>query len=150
MKKVLFIMVAIFFLLGITTRSAAQPAPKAGESVVAPQVPAVPEVVPQGSLPAPQVVSPALETPPAWIVSALETIYKIPVIGPLVAKVMQWLGVLAVIMTSLLVFLLTSVRALMGVANFAGLISFAAWLEVFKDSKIIYYLKYFSLGNAQK
>lgn len=95
-------------------------------------------------------VSPAIETPPQWLVEALKLVYGLPTIGPILAKVMQWAGVLAVILTSLVAFLLGIVAILKPVANWAGLKNFAILLDEFKNSKIMYYLKYLSMFNAQK
>lgn len=93
----------------------------------------------------------AVETPPDWLLSALQYLYDVPFVGPIMVKVAQWFGVIVTIVTAFTAFLMVSVRALMGVLNLAGLVAFAAKLDAFKDGKIMWYLKYISaLFNAPK
>lgn len=88
--------------------------------------------------------------PPSWVLGVLEAAKSLPVVGPIVTKVAIYLGVLCSILTALVCFLLTSLKAVSGVANIAGLAEFTTKLESFKTGPIMYWLKYFSMYNAQK
>jgi len=140
MKLSILFLLVFFLSFGLLPESLAQDAASAVAAPVVPVVEAAPVVE------APKV----LEQPPEWLVKTLEHIYAIPVVGPVVAKAVQWLGVIAVILSSLVAFLMVSVRALIPVLNYARLASFAMALQKFEASKVMYYLKYFSLFNAKK
>lgn len=95
---------------------------------------------------APQVI----EAPPEWLVKSLSYIYEIPFVGPYAAKGAQWLGVIVVIITSFTGATLVSLRALTTVLTLSSLVVWADKVYAFENSKIIYWLKYFSMFNAQK
>lgn len=82
--------------------------------------------------------------PPEWLLSALDTLYEVPVIGPIASAIVQWAGVIAVILTSFVSFLMVSLKALRGVLNLAQLVNAAAWLKSFESGKIMYWLRAFS------
>lgn len=92
----------------------------------------------------------AIEPPPEWLKTTIESVYSLPIVGPYAAKGVQWLGVFAVILTSLTGAAIVSIRALMTVLNFAGLVSAVAFLTKFENGKVMYWLRYFSMFNAQK
>lgn len=95
-----------------------------------------------------QVAEPA--APPKWAEDLIMKLQSMPVVGPYVSKIMVYLGILCAILTGLLAFLLTSLTALSGVLNFAGLTDAVKAIEDFKSSKFMYWLKYFSMFNAKK
>jgi len=88
--------------------------------------------------------------PPEWAQELIAAAEKLPVVGPIVSKVLVWVGILAGITTTLVGTLLGIINTLMGVANLSGLASAAAALANFRDGKIMYWLKFFSLFNAKK
>lgn len=98
----------------------------------------------------PVVVSSAMHEVPAWLDKVLSILSGLPVVGPVVVEILKYLGVFAVVITSFTAFLMASVRALVAVFNVAKLVELAAKLKAFEDSKVMYYLKYFSLFNASK
>lgn len=104
------------------------------EAVAAVQVPAVQEVQP----------------PPEWVKDLIIGAQSIPVIGPIVVTILQWLGVIVAILTALCAFLLVVLRSLSTVLSMAQLAEWAAKIKAFESSKIVYWLKYFSAFNAQK
>lgn len=87
---------------------------------------------------------------PEWLDKVLAILQGIPVLGPIVTEILKYLGVFAVITTSLTAFLMTALRALVSVFNLAKLVDLAVKVKAFEDSKVMYYLKYFSLFNAPK
>lgn len=90
-----------------------------------------------------------IEAPPAWLVEALKVVYKLPMIGPIVAKIFQWAGVISVLLTLLIGFLLTAANMLKLLSSWAGFDKAVIMLEAFKNSKFIYYLKFLSMFNAK-
>lgn len=98
----------------------------------------------------PVVVSSAMHEVPAWLDKILAILSGLPVVGPVVVEILKYLGVFAVVITSFTAFLMASVRALVAGFNVAKLVELAAKLKAFEDSKVMYYLKYFSLFNAPK
>lgn len=100
--------------------------------------------------PVPMVQVPEPAAPPEWAIELMSTAQELPVVGPYVSKALLYLGIISAILTSLIAFLLTSIRALTGILNVAGLVNLAAKLELFRDSKIMYWLKFLSMFNAKK
>lgn len=94
--------------------------------------------------------STAVETPPEWLVEILNTIQSLPIVGPYLVVILQWLGVVFTIVTTFTLAIITSVRALMTVAKWQQLFTVVAALENFQKGKIMYWLKYFSMFNAKK
>lgn len=92
----------------------------------------------------------AVQAPPEWLVNMLQSLHDLPIVGPFMAKAVQWLGVIVTIITSFVGFVWVSIRALSTVLNVAGLLAFADKLKAFEQGKIMYYLKYFSMFNAKK
>jgi len=101
--------------------------------------------------PTPQLtVKDEILVPPTWVQDALIMVKSLPVVGPIVTQVLQWTGVVVTILTAFVAFLLTSIRALSTVMTLAGLAIASQKIESFRDSKIMYWLKYFSMFNAEK
>lgn len=92
----------------------------------------------------------AVELPPEWLVNLLQMLHDMPLVGPYVAKAVQWLGVIVTIITSFTAAIWVSIRALSTVLSVAGLLAFADKLKAFENGKIMYWLKYFSAFNAPK
>jgi hypothetical protein len=88
--------------------------------------------------------------PPQWAQDLIVSAGKLPVVGPVVTKGMVYLGIISSILTAGIAFLLSVLAALSGIASLANLTSFATKLTAFRDGKIMYWLKYLSMFNAQK
>lgn len=93
---------------------------------------------------------PVSAAPPAWFGEFIDTVSKLPMVGPIVSKVFLWAGILGSIMTALVAFLLALTTALSSVMNTTGLTAFADKLEAFKNGQIMYWLMTLSLFNAKK
>lgn len=89
-------------------------------------------------------------TPPAWLDTAIRMTISIPVVGPYIVVVMQWLGVIAAILTALCAFLLAMIKALSSVLSAAQLEKVAQFVASLEKSKLMYWLKRLSIFNAQK
>lgn len=94
--------------------------------------------------------SQGIEEPPQWIVDGLDMLYKVPVVGPVVAKAVQWAAVVGTLLTLLAGFLMASIKALSGVLAYAKFSEWALKIQAFQDSKVFYWIKYFSFLNAKK
>jgi hypothetical protein len=88
--------------------------------------------------------------PPKWAEDVIVTAQKLPIVGPIVSKALLYLGIVSSIITGFIAFLLTALSALSGVFNLAGLTGLSDKIQLFKDGKIMYWLKYFSMFNAKK
>lgn len=118
--------------------------------VVAPVTPVpVPVPVPVVAV-APTVAVQTPAAPPVWAQDLLATAAGIPVVGPVVTKVLMYVGIVSSILTMLVAFLISALSALMSVFTWAGLTELATALAAFQAGKVMYYLKFFSLFNAQK
>lgn len=105
----------------------------------------------QPASPSPSVVAVAEPAaPPAWAQQLMVTAQKLPVIGPIVSKALLYLGILASVLTMLAGFLIGALQAISGAFSYAGLTNAVAAIGAFQNGKFMYYLKYFSLFNAQK
>lgn len=102
------------------------------------------------SAPLPVTVKDEAAAPPAFVQDLVVAIKSLPVLGPIAVKVLNWLTVFFTIISGLCAFLLVVLKSLSGVANIASLAGFAEKIQAFQDSKIIYWLKYFSIFNAKK
>ena len=117
---------------------------------VAPTPPvAVNQATPQASTDAATVAANPDAAPPAWATELLASVEKLPVVGPLVGKLLMYVGILGALMTALMSFLLALASALKNVTSWAGLATFAARVEMFQQSKIMYWLTTLSLFNAK-
>lgn len=146
MKWLLSVLLFCFLSLGVSVHGDdAKKVPVVAPAVVA--APAATVVVPT-PVAAQNVVE--VEPPATWVVDALKVVQGLPIVGPIVSKVLQWAAVIGTIISALVMFLLISIRALGSVLNLGGLVSAAAALEAFKTGKVMYWLKYFSFFNAKK
>jgi hypothetical protein len=126
-----------------------------GPLVPSPVAAAVPPGATSASAPAvataaPTVTVPEPAAPPEWAQELIVSAEKLPVVGPVVAKALLWCGILAGILTTLVGALIAVLNTLMGVANLAGLARAATVLADFRDGKVMYWLKFFSMFNAKK
>lgn len=115
---------------------AASPSPASGAIVL--QGPA-------GGILAP--VDPSYQ-PPAWLDTAIKMTMGLPLVGPYIVMLMQWLGVFAAIMTALCAFLMVAIKALSGVLTVAQLDKIAIFVASLEHSKMLYWMKRLSLFNA--
>lgn len=88
--------------------------------------------------------------PPAWLQDVLLFLKSMPVVGPYLTEALKWLGVISAVLTTLTAALLSVIKVLTTVLTYAKLPEMAAKLEAFQNSKFIFWLKYFSMFNAQK
>lgn len=88
--------------------------------------------------------------PPEWLQDALLNAKNIPVVGPFLVTAMKWLGVLVSVITALFAFLWALLRAGQVVLSAAKMAELAEKLALLENSKLMYYLKAFSMFNAQK
>lgn len=113
-------------------------------------------VTAQPSVLAPLVASPQVvavaepAAPPKWAADLLVSVQNFPVIGPIVSKAILYVGIVSSILTALVACVLTILSALSGALNLAGLASFVAKIQDFKNGKIMYWLTYLSMFNAKK
>ena len=147
----IFVMFFAIFSLSVFADSAqtvGMPVP-----VVSAPVPPPPAVAPAIAAPAAVAVVPVAEpaAPPTWMQNLIVFVQGLPVIGPIAAKVFMYAGLLSVILTSLVAFLLGILSVLSKAFGSVGALqSLSAWIEEFKDGPIMYWLMYFSNFNAQK
>lgn len=104
--------------------------------VAAPDAPAVP------------VAEPA--APPEWAQKIMVVAQNLPVVGPIISKALMVLGIVAAVTTSIVGVLLSLLNIITGVFHFAGAAGIAQALSDFKNGKIMYWIKFFSLFNAKK
>jgi len=88
--------------------------------------------------------------PPEWLQNALISAKSLPYVGPFLVVALQWLGMIASILTALFAFLWALLKALESVASLAKLAPLAEKLAALQNSKLMYYLKAMSVFNAQK
>lgn len=81
---------------------------------------------------------------PWWLAGTISAIEAIPVVGPIVAQVVMWFGIILAIVTALLACVRAIVSSLSTVAGFAGMDKASAWLDSFEHSSTMYWLKYIS------
>jgi hypothetical protein len=104
----------------------------------------------QPLLPATMTIVPTVSAPPQWAQDLITTAEKLPLVGPYVAKALLYLGILSAILTSLTACIMGILSILMGVSNAARLTNVSTFLANFRDGKFMYWIKFFSLFNAQK
>lgn len=88
--------------------------------------------------------------PPAWAQDLMVNAEKLPVVGPFVTKALLYAGIVSSSLTAFLTFLMGLLSSLSSIANFAGLAALSQKIQDFKNGKIVYWLKYFSMFNAKK
>lgn len=147
--------ICVFLSLCVTAFAAASPnetpsvpAPIAAAPVVA--SPPAPAVAVNPSVPGPQVSVAEPSAPPEWAQELIVSAENLPVVGPVISKALVYLGILSSILTMTVGFLLAVLNVVMGVVNLAGLADVSTKLAAFRDGKVMYWLKFFSLFNARK
>lgn len=88
--------------------------------------------------------------PPSWLETVMGVAMKIPIVGPLLLQVMQWLGLIASVLTVLVTALMGAIQALNVILKWAKLTDLAVKVIAFQNSPIMYWLKYLSIYNAKK
>jgi hypothetical protein len=146
MRSLLVVLFFVFAFELVLADTAPSPSPVASPVVVA----TTPSPALALTAADPVVVKDTSAAPPIWMQDVLVSIKKLPMVGPLVVKVLNWLGVLCSILTALAAFVMVVLKALTGVLNVAQLTELSAKVQAFQDGKILYWLKYLSMFNAQK
>jgi hypothetical protein len=146
MRSLLVVLMMVFAFELVLADGAPSPSPAASPVAVAP----TPAPVVALSLADPVVVKDTSAAPPVWMQDVLVSIKKLPMVGPIVVKVLNWLGVLCSVLTALAAFLMVVLKALSSVLSLAQLTDLSAKVQAFQDGKILYWLKYLSMFNAQK
>lgn len=144
-----FLLAAFLFAIAdpISVLADSQTSPATAVTASAP-APVMTPVPPGVSLPAVAVAEPS--APPLWAQDIIVAAEKLPFIGPVVAKVLLWCGILSGVLTTLVGALLGVLNLLLGAFNLAGLTNASSWLVAFRDGKVMYWLKFFSMFNAKK
>lgn len=124
---------------------AVSPALTPVQAAITPVTP-IPAGTPNG--PAVAVALPA--APPTWAQELMVTAENLPVVGPILTKVIMYVAIVTSILTALVATLLTVLNTLMGVMNLSGLVNISTAIAAFRDGKIMYWLRFFSLFNATK
>lgn len=88
--------------------------------------------------------------PPQWAQDLVTFVESLPMVGPIVAKVLVYLGILVSIMTVIVTMLTGILGTLSGISNYAGFTAIVAALTAFQNGPIMYWLKFFSAFNAKK
>jgi hypothetical protein len=99
---------------------------------------------------APPTGAPAQVQIPEWVSSLLTKVEAMPVVGPLVSKVMVYLPIVYAVLTALALFLIGVAKALAPIVASPDLPTAVTWVTAFQNGKFMYWLKYFSFLNAQK
>lgn len=119
------------------------PAPTASAGVpitlVTPTPAPLPSVVP--------VAEPA--APPTWAQDLMVDAESLPIVGPIISKILLYLGIFCSILTVLACAVLSVLNILMKSLQLSGLANAAAAVLNFKNGKIMYWLKFFSMFNAK-
>ncbi len=149
-RFLLKILVALFALMYLSLSSGPAQC-DAGFPVASPSPHAVVVAAPSPK-PADSVMVSVAEpsAPPQWAQELMVSAQKLPVVGPVVSKALLLLGIVGSIITMLAGFLMGSISVLKGAFNWAGLAGASAAIVSFQNSKFVYWLKFFSMFNAQK
>lgn len=143
MKSLLVLILALCFMvfaeLALSQEPAAHPTIEAALQAA--------EAAPQDGILAPVEAD---YKPPEWLQKTLNTIDDVPVVGPYLVKFLEWVSVIGTMLTALVTFLLVCLKALARVVSIAKLERVALLLSSFEKSKLLYWMKYFSLYNAKK
>lgn len=83
----------------------------------------------------------AVAVPPEWLVTLLNFIGSMPVVGPYVAIALQWLGVLVAILTTITASLVAIMKALQKVLPLVKLAHWVGLVEAFEKGPIMHWLK---------
>lgn len=161
MKKTISMLSMIFMLMAfLPTFSFADDA----KAPAAAQAPASAVVIPSNAAPqvvkSPDAAAAAMEpkssdqqvveitTPPDWLKTVIAVVMKMPYVGPILIQIMQWMGVLAAVLTALAGLML----ALMQILNKMGksvafLLTIKGWLD--KAYPYVAWLSMLNVSPAQ-
>ena len=87
---------------------------------------------------------------PQGLVDTLSAIESLPYIGPVVSKIIMYAGILGTLMTILATFVIGVIKAVGPVLANQKSQDVEAFVQKALDSKVVYYLKWFSFYNAKK
>lgn len=147
------VILAFFFFLSVSGYSEApQPTPPAAhlEAVATPIPTPSPAAITAMTENQPVSLVPAPAAPPEWAQEIMVAAEKLPVVGPILSKLLLWLGIVLAIITTVTGCLLSVINTLKGVFNLAGLLTASTALQKFLDGPVVYWLKFFSAFNAKK
>jgi len=97
------------------------------------------------------VVAPVVDSEiPAILLQMMAIAKSVPVLGPIAVEVAKYLGLVASLLTILVTAILAAIRSLQVALPLLKLASLAAKIAAFEKSKVMYYLKFFSVYNAKK
>ena len=109
-----------------------------------------PVLAPAPPTPVTEVLVAEPAAPPKWAEDLIMTAQALPVIGPVISKILLYAGIVSSILTALIACLLTIFSALAKVMNLAGLVSVAEKIKLFRNGRVMYWLSYLSMFNAKK
>jgi hypothetical protein len=87
--------------------------------------------------------------PPDFVVKLLTFVQGLPVVGPIVSKIVQYAAILGSLLTLLVAFLLSVLKIVAPLMSAVSADGVAAFLTAQQNSKWMYWLKYFSFFNAK-
>lgn len=148
MKKLIIVTAIVLSSLAVSAADAPKAAAAAAAVTSAAAKPAV--VIPPLPDTAPVVEPVKIPMPPTWLNDVMSVMLKLPLIGPLLLQVMQWLGLVASVLTILVTFLIGLLQGLSQILKFAKLADLAAKVLAFQNSPVMFWLKFFSIYNAKK
>lgn len=82
--------------------------------------------------------------PPKWVEQVVVAIQEIPVVGPVLTKVINFLVTLFAVLTALTAFLYSTLTALMKISNMARLVALADWLQRVRAGRVMYWISLLS------
>lgn len=88
--------------------------------------------------------------PPSWLDEVMAVVFKIPVVGPFLLQIMQYLGLIASILTIVVTVALGGIQSLAVVLKWVKLSDLAVKILAFQNSPIMYWMKFLSVYNAKK
>lgn len=100
--------------------------------------------------PQPMVAVAEPAAPPVWAQDMMTTAEKLPVIGPIVTKALLYLGIVSSLLTMFCAFLISVLGVLESAFSWSKLFTAATAIADFKNGKIMYWIKFFSMFNAKK
>jgi hypothetical protein len=138
-EEMKILLLTLVVAMGATYLHAVEQAPKPAPAEVIASMPEEAPVVPSSVTQAPE-----------WLVKSLELVSSVPVVGPVVVEVAKWLGVVSSVLTILVTALLGVLRVLSLVLPAVKLANLLSLVVALENSKVLYWLKFFSIYNVQK
>ena len=149
MKYVVAIYIVLFFAAG--TLFAQVPSTPTPAAAATPAPLSSPVVAVSGPAPVPAVVKDESMAPPIFLQDIVVQAKALPVVGPYIVKVGQFLFFILTVLTALTAALASILAGLKAFSNQAGLAGLNDKVVAFQNGKVMYWLKYASLAfNAQK